>query len=76
MQNSFIEDTRTLAQPTLNIGLIRLAATPVPPVAEQNRIVAKIEELMVLCDALKTGITDVSVTQKHLADAIVEQAAA
>lgn len=76
MQNSFIGDTRTLAQPTLNIGLIRLAATPVPPVAEQKRIVAKIEELMVLCDALKTRITDVSVTQKHLADTIVEQAAA
>ena len=31
MQDSFAGDTRTLAQPTLNIGLIRAALTPVPP---------------------------------------------
>jgi type I restriction enzyme S subunit len=76
MQSSFIGDTRTLAQPTLNIGLIRLAATPVPPVAEQKRIVAKVDELMALCDALKACITDAAVTQKHLADVITEWAAA
>lgn len=49
---------------------------PVPPLAEQQRIVAKVDELMVLCDALKARLADAAETQKHLADAIVERAAA
>jgi type I restriction enzyme, S subunit len=49
---------------------------PVPPAAEQYRIVAKVDELMALCDALKARIADAATTQRHLADAIVERAAA
>lgn len=49
---------------------------PVPPLAEQHRIVAKVEELMTLCDALKARLVDAAETQKHLADAVVERAAA
>jgi len=74
MQDSFSGDTRTLAQPTLNIGLIRLAATPVPPLAEQKRIVVKLDELMALCDALQIGVGQASATQIKLADTIVERA--
>lgn len=76
MQDSFKGDTRTLAQPTLNLTLIRLAATPVPPLAEQRRIVAKVDALMALCDALKARLADAAQTQRHLADAITERAAA
>lgn len=76
MQNAFKDDTRTLAQPTLNIKLIRLAATPVPPIEEQARIVAKIDELMALCNTLKGHLSDAAKVQKHLADAIVERAVA
>ena len=74
MQGGFLGDTRTLAQPTLNIGLIRAAPTPLPPLAEQHRIVAKVAELIALCDALKERLADTQTTQLHLADAIVEQA--
>ena len=74
MQRSFIGDTRTLAQPTLNIGFIRSTITPVPPLAEQHRIVAKVDELMALCDQLKSRLSDAQTTQLHLADALVEQA--
>lgn len=49
---------------------------PVPPDAEQHRIVAKVDELMALCDALKERIKNAQTTQIHLADAIVEQAVA
>ena len=76
MQDSFKGDTRTLAQPTLNLTLIRLAATPVPPLAEQHRIVAKVDELMVLCDTLKAGLAAATKTRRNLADAITEKAAA
>jgi len=49
-------------------------AVPIPPLAEQHRIVAKVDELMALCDALKARLSDAQTTQIHLADAIVEQA--
>ena len=47
---------------------------PVPPLTEQSRIVAKVDELMALCDSLKARIKDAQAIQLHLADAIVERA--
>ena len=55
------------------IGDIKL---PLAPLNEQYRIVAKVNELMALCDGLKAGLAEAAETQRHLADAIVEQAAA
>ena len=45
-----------------------------PPLKEQHRIVAKVDELMALCEQLKTRLADAQTTQLHLTDAIVEQA--
>ncbi|MDT7517350.1 restriction endonuclease subunit S [Rhodoferax sp. TBRC 17660] len=47
---------------------------PIPPLAEQHRIVAKLDELMVLCDQLKSRLSDAQTTQLHLAEALAEQA--
>ena len=47
-----------------------------PPLPEQHRIVTKIDELMALCDQLKSRITQASQLQKKLADVVVEQAIA
>jgi type I restriction enzyme S subunit len=49
---------------------------PVPPRAEQARIVSKVDELFALCDALKALLADAQTTQTLVADAIVEQAVA
>lgn len=57
-------------------ALIRALEIPIPPLAEQHRIVAKVDELMALCDALKARLSDAAETRRHLADAIVERAAA
>ena len=46
----------------------------IPPLAEQHRIVAKVDQLMALCDQLKARLQQAQTTQQHLADAIVEQA--
>lgn len=53
MQNNFKGDTRTLAQPTLNVGLIKNSVTPIPPFKAQQRIEAKVDQLMALCDQLE-----------------------
>lgn len=47
---------------------------PLAPLAEQHRIVTKVDELMALCGTLKARLADAQATQLHLADAIVEQA--
>ena len=53
---------------------LRLAAIPMPPLALQRRIIAKVDELMVLCDQLKTKITQVNQLQQKLAGVMVERA--
>ncbi|MDB4573499.1 restriction endonuclease subunit S, partial [bacterium] len=47
---------------------------PLPPLAEQHRIVAKVDELMALCDQLKASLATAQATQLNLADSLVEQA--
>lgn len=44
---------KSTAQPSISMGTIRDIDLPLPPLAEQKRIVAKIEELMALCDKLE-----------------------
>ena len=41
---------------SLSVGKIREIATPLPPLAEQKRIVAKIDELMQMCDQLEASL--------------------
>ncbi len=62
------------AQPNLNVGKISNTVLVIPPLAEQKRIVNKVDELMALCDQLKAQLSDAQNTQLHLADAIVERA--
>lgn len=67
--------TKQTGQANVSGSAMRNMLIPLPPRAEQHRIIAKIDELMALCDALKARITDATETQRYLADAIVEMAA-
>lgn len=60
----------------LNHGILNAMPIGIPPLEEQYRIVAKVDELMALCDQLQAQINKAQTTQIHLADAIVEQAIA
>lgn len=44
-----------MKMPRLGTGDARALPVPLPPVSEQHRIVAKVEELMALCDELQTA---------------------
>ncbi len=62
------------AQPVISGRKVYPIVVGLPPTAEQYRIVTKINELMALCDTLKTRLNDAQTTQIQMADAIVEQA--
>ncbi len=64
------------ARPNLSMGNIAKFCIPVPPLAEQHLIVAKVDELMLLCDTLKSRITLANRLQQKIADVMVEQAVA
>ena len=49
---------------------------PLMSLSEQLRIVTKVDELMALCDTLKTHLNTAQTTQLQLADAMAEQAIA
>lgn len=49
---------------------------PLPPLAEQRRIVAKVYELMMLCDQLETSLTTSDDTRHRLLDALLAEALA
>jgi type I restriction enzyme S subunit len=52
----------------LNADKVRDVVILIPPFNEQHRIVAKFDELMTLCDQLKTGFKGAQTTQMHLTD--------
>jgi type I restriction enzyme S subunit len=49
---------------------------PLPPLAEQHRIVARAEELRVLCADLRKRLREARATQSNLGDALVTTAVA
>jgi type I restriction enzyme S subunit len=64
------------AQKNINLEILESILIPIPPLKEIFRIVAKIDELMALCDRMKTRIADAGALQRKLADAMVAQAVA
>lgn len=61
---------------SINMTQLKNCLLAVPTLREQHRIVTKVDELMTLCDQLKSRITQASQLQKKLADVVVEQAIA
>ena len=61
------------AQPFVSLGALRKLVFALPPIKEQRKIVAKVNELMALCNSLKTSINAAQIFQLQLADAMAEQ---
>ncbi|MGL4448018.1 MAG: restriction endonuclease subunit S, partial [Shewanella sp.] len=66
-----IELIGTAGQDNISVTKSRLIVLPVPPLAEQHRIVAKVDELMTLCDQLKSRLQTSQQTQLALAESLV-----
>jgi type I restriction enzyme S subunit len=55
----------------LSVGKIKSIEIALPPIAEQRRIVAKVDELMVICDELEQHLTEAKAHQSAFAAAAV-----
>lgn len=64
------------AQPKMNQAKMNAIPLLLPPEAEQHRIVAKVDQLMALCDQLKARLAQARQLNEQLATALVEQAVA
>lgn len=53
VQNQIADATTKVRQPKLAIIRIQNMLIPLPPLSEQKRIVAKLEEILPLCERLK-----------------------
>jgi type I restriction enzyme S subunit len=67
--------TTGTAQPTIPLGSLRNFLAPLPPLAEQRRIVAKVDQLMALVIELETQLTASRATAANLLDAVVAELA-
>ncbi|WP_417788154.1 restriction endonuclease subunit S [Stutzerimonas xanthomarina] len=64
------------ATPIINRSKWDELLIPIPPLAEQYRIVAKVDQLKALCDQLKNRLTQARQLNEQLASTLVEQAVA
>jgi type I restriction enzyme, S subunit len=62
------------AQKNINLGILNALLIPLPPLAEQHRIVAKVEELMALCDQLEASLAASDETRSQVLDALFGEA--
>ena len=73
-QAQFFDKTKQVGVQKMALNRLSSTKVPFPPLEEQLRIIARVDELMALCDQLKARLSDAQTTQLHLTDAIVEQA--
>ncbi len=64
------------AQKNINLEILTQVLIPLPPLAEQHRIVAKVDALMALCDRLEASLTATAATRRRLLDALLAEALA
>lgn len=62
------------AQKNINLGILETVLIPLPPLAEQHRIVAKVDALMALCDQLETALTTTATTRQRLLETLIRRA--
>lgn len=75
----YIDDSKSgMAESQMNISQDKLKLAPIPlgPIKEQNHIMDRVDQLMTLCDQLKSRLQTNQQTQLALAESLVEGALA
>jgi type I restriction enzyme S subunit len=67
-------NTTKVAQPNINAKNLAAIPIPLPPLAEQHRIVAKLNELMAVCDRLEAQLTTEQTGSLRLLEAVLHEA--
>ncbi|OOY07004.1 restriction endonuclease subunit S [Thioclava sp. F36-7] len=72
--NDQIDPGRSNGVPHISSKQVEAAVIFVPPLAEQHRIVAKVNALMALCDRLEAALTTTDTTRTRLLEALLHEA--
>jgi type I restriction enzyme S subunit len=74
MQNLIGGHSTGLTAKGIKAAKLKPLPIPVPPLAEQYRIVAKVDCLMTLCDLLETSLREADTARRRLLDALLHEA--
>lgn len=75
-QDALQEKTAGVAIKHISITDLGKMVFPLPPLAEQHRIVAKVDALMALCDRLDAALTTADTTRARFLEALLHEALA
>ncbi|MEI6335298.1 MAG: restriction endonuclease subunit S [Methylococcaceae bacterium] len=73
---NLLEFAPATAQKNINLEILNAVLIPLPPLAEQQRIVAKVDELMALCDQLEAQLITTQTDSRRLLEAVLHEALA
>ncbi|MEE5072695.1 restriction endonuclease subunit S [Pseudomonas alliivorans] len=74
LQSAIWAGVKQSAQPGLYLAQSTSLLMAVPPLAEQHRIVAKVDQLMALCDQLKTRLIQARQLNEQLTGTLIQRA--
>ena len=72
-KSSLLRFAPSTAQKNINLAILNSVLIPIPPEAELTRIVAKVDQLMTLCDNLETKLQQTQTDVAKLLAAIVHE---
>jgi type I restriction enzyme S subunit len=72
-RDQIIEMGRGIAFPSISRRQIEDLPVPVPPLAEQQRIVSKVDEMMAICDKLESWLSTTAATRYKLLEATLHE---
>ena len=71
---NLLEFAPATAQKNINLEILKSVLIPLPPLAEQQRIVAKVDSLLAMCGRLQTVKAQIDTTRSQLVQALLRDA--